>query len=228
MTYKTILADPPWRYSNWKRKTNGAAESAMETMSTADIVQIPVERWCDREGAFLVLWATFPKLEDALAVMEGWGFSYVTGFPWVKTVPSSGRIKTGIGFWTHGAAELILIGRKSRVKSKLPKRKPNAPRVVGLLSGDYTFWSPHTGKHSKKPLELRQWISQTMPGPYLELFARDRAEGWDAVGLDLGTRLGPSGVTFETGCLACGVNYHQAVTPCGEPVDPWHRCVRLL
>lgn len=32
------------------------------------------------------MWATYPRLPDALAVVEAWGFAYKTvGFTWVKT-----------------------------------------------------------------------------------------------------------------------------------------------
>lgn len=204
MTYKTILADPPWRYGNWTNKKNGAAASAMETMSLADMLFLPVEDWADPEGCHLFMWATFPKLPEAMALIEGWGFTYVTGFPWVKTVPSSGRIKTGVGFWTQGTSELMLIARKSRLKSKPPKRRKDAPKVKGLSHDEpRVLYHPHTSKHSKKPLTVMNWIEKTVEGPFLELFAREQVKGWACMGLDLGSKITRDGVEFTRSCPVC-------------------------
>lgn len=105
-TYRVILADPPWRYHNWSDAAHGAASSAMETMATPDICAIPVSRWAHPDGCILAMWATWPKLEDAFSVISAWGFDYVTGWPWVKTVPAAGEIRRGIGFWAQSCSWL--------------------------------------------------------------------------------------------------------------------------
>ena len=34
------------------------------------------------------------------------------------------------------------------------------------------------GEHSRKPVAVYDLIARCSPGPYLELFARDRMDGW--------------------------------------------------
>ncbi len=41
-------------------------------------------------------------------------------------------------------------------------------------------------EHSRKPAETRRHIGDPVKGPNLELFARSRAEGWQAWGAEVG------------------------------------------
>ncbi len=41
-------------------------------------------------------------------------------------------------------------------------------------------------EHSRKPDEVYERIAALVPGPYLELFARARREGWEAWGDEVG------------------------------------------
>lgn len=188
---RVILADPPWRYRNWSDAAHGAASSAMDTMADADMAAIPVARWAHPEGAILAMWATFPKLPEAVRLMEAWRFVYVTGLPWVKTLPSRGEIRRGIGFWTQGTSELLLLGRRGEAA------RPDAGEpMMGLLVGDQRVFYAPRGRHSAKPLEVHDWL-ETASGPRLELFARQQRVGWTTWGLDLGFRLGHYGVQEE-------------------------------
>jgi len=188
--YRVILADPPWDYRNWTDSAHGAADSAMETMATADIANIPVGRWANDGGCLLAMWATWPKLEDAFSLIRAWGFEFVTGWPWVKTLPARGEIRRGIGFWSQSCSEPMLLARRG----KTPRPDAGEP-LIGLLHGadERVFYAPR-GIHSEKPLEVHAWL-ETLPGPRLELFARRERPGWTCYGLDIGWRLGPDGAT---------------------------------
>ena len=72
--YRVITADPPWRYQNWTDAKNGAARSHYATMAAADLGALPVADLADERGCALLLWATWPKLPEALEVMPAWGF----------------------------------------------------------------------------------------------------------------------------------------------------------
>jgi N6-adenosine-specific RNA methylase IME4 len=189
--YETIYADPPWSYQNWRAAKNGAAVSAMEVMRTDDICRVPVgEKFADK-NCHLFLWGTWPKLPDALRVMDAWGFAFVTGFPWVKYTPSTGKLYTGIGFWTQGMSEYLLIGRRGKPK------KGKTKAVKGLICGsDFQFYAPRT-KHSEKPLEVQTWIERVSAEPRLELFARTPRPGWTSWGLDLGFKLDSNDVHLK-------------------------------
>lgn len=184
--YKVIVADPPWDYKNYKKPAHGAPQ--YKTMKFEDIAAIPTSDWADKT-CLLVLWCTWPHLNNGIELVSKWGFNYVTGLPWVKTSPKSGEIRCGIGFWTQSASEVILIGRKGKVS---PDRK-NVRRGI-LVGEDRQFYAP-IRKHSSKPEDIQDWIEARFEGPYLELFARREREKWDCWGLDTGYLLSENGVS---------------------------------
>lgn len=173
MRYGVILADPPWAYRN--RGVHGAAEFHYPTMTTAQIAALPVGELAAPD-CILILWACWPLLyPDAGQVLEGWGFEYVTGFPWVKleeppVLDLFGELRLipswGVGFWARGCSEPVLIGRKG--KPRLP-----AQDFLGLIGERL--------EHSRKPENLYHY-AESLQGPYLELFARRRRPGWDVWG----------------------------------------------
>jgi len=187
--YGVILCDPPWAYRNWSEKKNGAAKSHYNSMSLEELKSIPVNSWAE-DDCVLCLWGTWPKLDHAIELMSAWGFSYVTGFPWVKIVPSSGEIRRGIGFWTMSASEMVLIGRRGKPKRK--RVEGGRAKPIGLLVGESRIFYAPIRKHSEKPVVVHQWLERYLDGPFLELFARKRRDDWTAWGLDLGNELGPS------------------------------------
>jgi len=158
--YSVIYADPPWRYEFAETKSR-AIENQYPTMLLEDIksIQVPCE-----DNSILFLWATAPKLEEAMQVMTAWGFTYRTCAIWDKE-------KIGMGYWFRGQHELLLVGVKGRFSTPSPESRVSSvhrePRV----------------KHSKKPDYYYSIIESMFPnGSYLELFARqkynDRWEVW--------------------------------------------------
>ena len=105
--YELIYADPPWRYRSGK--VQGAAINHYATMSDEELYQLPVAEIA-ADNCVLLLWATFPKLPEALRLIEAWGFQYKTvGFVWVKTNPSGNGFFLGLGWWTRSNAEICLL-----------------------------------------------------------------------------------------------------------------------
>lgn len=186
MKYKVILADPPWAYANFKKAANGAPQ--YRTMPTAQIGEIPVGDWADKD-TLLVMWTTWPLLNEGLSLIKDWGFDYITGMPWVKTLPSSGDISTGVGFWSQSCSEILLLGRRGKVSP------PKVEKQLGLLVDEpRVFYSPVSRKHSRKPSGIHDWVEANFDGPYLELFATQKRDGWTCWGLDLGYELSAEGV----------------------------------
>ena len=93
--YQVIYADPPWSYRSGK--VQGAAQNHYPTMTDQDLYQLPVSSLADK-NCVLFLWCTFPKLSEALNLINAWGFTYKTvAFVWVK------QNKSGKGyFWGLG------------------------------------------------------------------------------------------------------------------------------
>ena len=91
-----------------------------------------------------------------------------------------------VGFWTRGNAELCLLATKGH-----PKRKSN--RVHQFII------SPLRG-HSQKPDEVRDKIIELVGDlPRVELFAREKADGWDAWGIEIDCDLELEGYREKTG-----------------------------
>jgi N6-adenosine-specific RNA methylase IME4 len=180
--YRVIYADPPWRFATYSDKGKGrSAEAHYDCLSLDDIKSFPVATWA-APNAVLLLWATDPLLPRALEVIHAWGFAYKTvGFYWVKLNKSVERrlsrdwpllaerdFFTGLGFWTRANPELCLLATRGQ-----PRR--SAGDVAKLLL------APRR-EHSRKPEETYARIERLLPGPYLELFARQRRPGWDGLG----------------------------------------------
>lgn len=122
------------------------------------------------KGLCLVSMGDFSQLPEALRVIKAWGFQYKTvAFVWLKQNKSGKGWFFGLGFWTRGNAEICLLAIKGK-----PHRNSN--RVHQFLI------SPIRG-HSQKPEEAREKIVELMGDlPRVELFAREKTEGWDAWG----------------------------------------------
>jgi len=184
--YRVIYADPPWRFATYSDRGKGrSAEAHYDCLTIDQIKAIPVRQWA-ADDAVLLLWATDPLLPRALEVIEAWGFTYKTvGFYWVKLNKSvAGRLApdllgngpllsgrdffTGLGFWTRANPEPCLLATRGH-----PKRR--AGDVQKLLL------APRR-EHSRKPEEAYGRIERLLPGPYLELFARQSRPGWDGFG----------------------------------------------
>ena len=187
-----ILIDPPWAYQNMRESVNGAASSHYVTMTDEDILDLPLASLAS-DDCVLACWATWPRLDLALACIGNWGWRYVTAIPWVKYVPCAKEkpaIRRGVGFWSMAASEVLLLAARGA-----PKRQGDrSDTPIGLLTGDdRVFWAPRS-KHSRKPNEVHDWLERRHVGPYLELFARRPRDGWTCWGGDLGYRIDRKGV----------------------------------
>jgi N6-adenosine-specific RNA methylase IME4 len=182
-TYRVIYADPPWSFKNYSKKgENRNANKHYETMSDDDICSIPVKDWC-RDDTLLFLWVTGPKLEAGFRVLKEWGFKYSgVAFTWVKLKKNfEGEVRENApmtvsdffmstGYGTRANMEICLLGKKKIVNRKSAK-------VRELLISPLR-------EHSRKPDETYDRIEEFVggEGPFLEMFARQSKDGWDALG----------------------------------------------
>lgn len=170
--YKVIYADPPWRYNarhNLNTKFGGGAAGHYKTMTLDEIGALPVKKLADTNCA-LFLWTTFPYLIEQIKLFEIWGFTYKTlGFSWIKTNKRNGKTFFGVGYYAKSNCEVCLLGIKGRMK---PKSNNVSSCIIAPREA-----------HSKKPDEARKRIVELFGDvPRIELFARQRAEGWDCWG----------------------------------------------
>ncbi len=160
--YKTILADPAWNESGGGKIKRGA-DKHYPLMKTKDIIKLDVANIAD-DNCWLYLWVTNNFLKDGLEVMEQWGFRYVTNFCWAKD-------RFGIGYYFRGQHEICLFGVKGNLK---PKHR-DIPSIV---------YAKRT-KHSKKPEESFAIFDKMSYLPRIELFARNKRQGWDSWGNEI-------------------------------------------
>ena len=154
--FNVIYADPPWRYEHSKTK-NRDIENQYPTMELEDIKQLEVPA---NEDSVLFLWATAPKLKEALEVMESWGFNYRTNIIWDKET-------IGMGYWARIQHEILLIGVKGKFNP--PFEENRFPSV----------YQEKKTRHSSKPHFYYEMIEKMFPnGKYLELFSRTKRDGW--------------------------------------------------
>ena len=185
--YKIIYADPPWQYKVYSKKGLGrTAESYYPTMGLEDIQALPVGELADSD-CVLFMWTTIPLLEDCFSVMRAWGFEYKTvAFVWIKLNRKSDSLFWGMGHWTRANAELCMVATKGH-----PKRKSAGVHQV-IIS--------HIEEHSKKPNEARERIIQLMGDlPRVELFARQRIDGWDVWGNEVDSDIQIGGYAEKSG-----------------------------
>jgi site-specific DNA-methyltransferase (adenine-specific) len=181
--YNIILADPPWRFKNWSMKElaergekwarrNG--RSPYDVMTTEDIASLLVANIAAK-NAILMMWATYPKLTDALQVISAWGFEYKTcAFTWIKLNKSGSGFKFGLGYHSRGNCELCLLATRGKGLRRVDNGVPNL-----LITP--------VRDHSQKPDEARDRIERLYGNvPRIELFARQERPGWVALGNEVG------------------------------------------
>ena len=173
--YQIIYADPPWSFSSKElQKYGGLRFTSMDkhykTQSKNWIKDLPVSDISETDCA-LFMWSTDAHLGEAIETMKSWGFKYITvAFVWEK-LTTTGKTVANLGAWTMKNYELCLFGTKGAM---LKYKKVN--NIYQKVVAERT-------KHSKKPEQVRKNIELLFGNlPRIELFARQKTEGWDVWG----------------------------------------------
>ena len=169
--YATILADPPWRFANrtGKMAPEHRRLRRYHTMSCQEICALPVAAHA-ADAAHCYLWCPNALLDEGLQVLRAWGFRYKTNLVWYKVRKDGGPDGRGVGFYFRNVTELVLFGVRGRMRTLAPGRT------------QVNLFSTRKQEHSRKPEELHRLIESCSPGPYLELFARQRVTNWTTWG----------------------------------------------
>lgn len=173
--FATVLADPPWRFTNrtGKMAPEHRRLSRYSTMSLDEIMELPIPQIVLPQS-HLYLWVPNALILEGLEVMRRWGFAYKTNIVWCKVRRDGGPDGRGVGFYFRNVTELVLFGVRGGLRTLPPGR-----RQVNLIA-------TRKREHSRKPDELYAVIERCSPGPYLELFARHRRPHWTQWGDELG------------------------------------------
>ena len=145
-----------------------------ETMSVEELSALPVGE-LGKPESHLYLWCPNALLAEGLHLLKAWGFTYKTNLVWYKVRKDGGPDGRGVGFYFRNVTELVLFGVKGGLRTLAPGR-----RQTNIIVH-------RKREHSKKPPTLHKIIEDCSPGPFVELFARDRVEGWEHWGDEVDT-----------------------------------------
>jgi N6-adenosine-specific RNA methylase IME4 len=170
-TYKTILADPPWQFTNRTGKVAPEHKrlGRYGTMTLEQIRSLPVSQIAASQS-HLYLWVPNALILEGLQVMKSWGFTYKANIVWHKVRKDGGPDGRGVGFYFRNVTELILFGTKGSLRTGAPGRR------------QVNFLATRKREHSRKPDEIYPIIEACSYGPFLEMFARHSRPGWASWG----------------------------------------------
>jgi N6-adenosine-specific RNA methylase IME4 len=157
--YRLLYVDPPWQYEHIVTESR-AIENQYPTMELDAIKALEVPA---AEDAVLFLWATSPKLAEAIDVIRAWDFDYRTSAVWDKEV-------IGMGYYFRQQHELLLVA----ARGALPVPAPS-DRVSSVIRA-------RRQAHSQKP-EIVYDVLEAMYPTFgeldrVELFQRAPRAGW--------------------------------------------------
>jgi N6-adenosine-specific RNA methylase IME4 len=170
--YRLIYADPPWQFRDECHSGSRGAGYHYPLLSVRDIARLPVEQLAD-DNCILAMWWVYSQPAEALQLLDAWGFRLITmgGFTWGKIAESTGNPVFGMGSTSRANSECCLFA----VKGKINRESASVSQLV---------LSPR-GQHSEKPAIVRDKLVELFGDvPRIELFSRQKVEGWDQWGND--------------------------------------------
>ncbi len=198
--YDVIMIDPP---SKFKTHTPfpSAKGAQYPVMDDSWMRQLPVNQLAS-DGCLFCVWSTFPKLEETFHWLDCWGITYITGGAWGKKT-IHGNQATGTGYVILSQAEVYLLGRVGSPKYRLIElptgrfrrnAQPGLVETFEIVTDDdlakfmqllaYEYFEAERRQHSRKPDDVRFFLENLVQpdARKVELFAREKPEGWDAWG----------------------------------------------
>lgn len=154
--YKTLVVDPPWKYDRQPLKV----KPPYQLMALEEIKKFPIQDFAAAD-AHMYLWVPSAFVADGVDILNTWGFDFKTTIVWVKH-------QVGIGGWWRNAHELILFG----VRGDLPPLRRDLR----------TWFMADRRQHSRKPDEFYRLAEQMSPGPRIDIFSREKRDGWEQWG----------------------------------------------
>lgn len=178
--FNVIYMDPPWNQKagrpftgKYKKENNvqifdfeSNKSNALkyDTMTLNEIRNIDIQSIA-ADNCHLYIWVTNKYLKDVFELIKHWGFTYSTTIIWCKN-----PIGSGLGGTYTVSSEFLIFAKKGKLKSK--------NKVVGNWFNVKRKYINGKPCHSKKPDFFRQLIEKVSPGLKVELFAREKHEGW--------------------------------------------------
>lgn len=170
-SFTTILADPPWRFKQRQGELSPEFKGCFRypTMTLAEIKALPVKD-ITATNAHLYLWIPAGMLDDGMATLKAWGFSYKNLIVWEKVQKNGAPNGSTYGHYFRNSVEVILFGVRGSLNTVRPP------------GGQCNVIRAQKREHSRKPDEIYTLVERCSPGPHFEMFARGSRPGWSAFG----------------------------------------------
>lgn len=167
MKYRTITIDPPWKQTKTGYRSvrpNQGRELPYKTMSIEEIKLFPIDNFTDN-NCHLYLWTINKYLRDAFDILDAWRFRFHAVLVWNKP--------TGVcPFSLQFRNEFVLFGYRGKLNLK----------QIGLP----TNFSGVVREHSRKPDELYKLVEAISYPPRIDIFSREKRDGWEQWGDEIG------------------------------------------
>ena len=144
--YRTIVADPPWRYDSKLVGLRGATD--YPTMTQDELLNMPIGLWAGKDS-HLYLWTTDAFIVQAHQLAVAWGFEVKNVIVWAKGRDEQ-QVSMGVGFYFRHACEFILFG----IRGSQAVKDHGQPNI---------FFAPR-GAHSEKPAAFYDMVQLCPPG----------------------------------------------------------------
>ena len=158
--------DPPWQFDD--TAGNRGAEANYPTMSYQELADLELPPLLP--DCWLFTWRVASMQSEAIHLIHHHGFTLKTELVWIKRT-TKGKRFFGMGRTLRAEHEVCLVATRGK------------PKVLNLSTRS-TF-EAKAGRHSAKPDEFFDIVENLCPGPYVELFARQRRPGWDCYGNEI-------------------------------------------
>ncbi len=163
--YSCIVIDPPWPVTKIDRDVRpNQIDFDDPTMSEDDLLDFDLPLIA-ADNCHLYLWAPHKYIHFAYQLAEHWGFKCQCLMTWVKNIgftPFSWMYDTEhVLFCRRGSLDLLKLGKQLGFKAKV--REP-----------------------SRKPDEFYDLVREVSPGPRIDVFSREKREGFDQWGNETG------------------------------------------
>jgi N6-adenosine-specific RNA methylase IME4 len=162
--YQTIVIDPPWEMEKIERDVRPNQHGFdYPTMSEDELLAFPLPDLA-ADNCHLYLWTTHKHLPLAMRLAGVWGFNYECLLTWRKNVgftPFSWMRSTEhVLFCRKGSLPLLRVGMRLDFEAKVRE-------------------------HSRKPDEFYDLVKEASPGPRIDVFSREKREGFDQWGNEI-------------------------------------------
>lgn len=163
--YNVIYADPPWDIGSFVLdKWESPLEDKYPTMSSDELKRMDIPNLC-ADDCVLFMWSTLTTIPQALELLNTWGFRYHILITWDK---GNGWSSTGF----HRRTEVILVGYKGKITNVITQSGKFIPTII----------TEQKREHSKKPEVMYNLLLSNTTGKRIELFAREKRDGFDVYG----------------------------------------------